>query len=111
MELGVELNNPYKSLELKIFDDSVIFYLQIKEIRIPVVILVYFSLEVLRIFQGKPAIFETTWSSATMNGEIPIDFKELQIVAYFFRRYVRNVWLGEVQESTEMETYALNVFI
>lgn len=46
-----------------------------------------------------------------MNGEIPIDFKELQIVAYFFRRYVRNVWLGEVQESTEMETYALNVFI
>jgi len=46
-----------------------------------------------------------------MSGEIPIDFKELRLVAYLVRRYVKSVWLGEVYESTEIETYYLNVFI
>lgn len=57
MELGFELNDPYKSLKLKILYDSMIFYLQIKEIKIPVVILLYCSLEVPYIFQGKPVMF------------------------------------------------------
>lgn len=57
MELGFELNDPYKSLKLKILYDSMIFYLQIKEIKIPVVILLYCSLAVSYIFQGKPVMF------------------------------------------------------
>ncbi len=57
MELGFELSDPYKSLKLKILYDSMIFYLQIKEIKIPVVILLYCSLAVSYIFQGKPVMF------------------------------------------------------